>query len=162
MSVYKIGRHDFSGTRTDYSGTRSGFSDYGSSSYRRTSYGRDSSVGPSLRSSRLDTYRAGSPSASASYRSRREGSFSLLTTSASPNRRSMAVPVAVTTSGLGSETAKYNRELAIKEIHKNFEDDFTKTQRKYGFDQMDSARANIIGAKQNQWEESMERRYGMG
>jgi len=46
---------------------------------------------------------------------------------ATPNRNS----VLFTNSGLGSETAKYNREMAMKEIQKNFQRDFAEAERKY-------------------------------
>eukprot|EP00094_Tigriopus_californicus_P002806 TCALIF_02706-PA protein Name:"Protein of unknown function" AED:0.34 eAED:0.34 QI:0/1/0.33/1/1/0.66/3/0/382 len=64
------------------------------------------------------------------------------------NRRSV-----VLSSGLGSETAKYNREVALKEISKSFNDDFRQNQMKYHHtdpneieaDRMNKARSKILG-----------------
>ena len=103
-------------------------------------------------------------------RSRRESSLTLVNAnSPGVNKRSS---VMVTSYGLGSETAKYKREEAMKEISASFNKQFAETQRKYRVDaapgedtneqeKMTRARAKIIGlptAINSPWDDSMARR----
>ncbi len=84
---------------------------------------RDSSLSYSTASSRASVY-AGSGSTSTGTSpmvGRRASSLS------TPGSRASVM----LTNGLGSETARYNREEAIKEIHSNFERDFEENLRKY-------------------------------
>ncbi len=82
---------------------------------------RDSSLSYSTASSRASVYVGGGSSSASPMIGRRVSS---LTTPGS--RASVMLP-----NGLGSETAKYNREEAIKEIHSNFEREFEENSRKY-------------------------------
>ena len=81
---------------------------------------------------------------------RRDSSLSGVGSSSSRNS------VLITSSGLGSETARYNREIAMKEISSNFNRQFEESTRKYHphssggssggeEEKLTRARAKIIG-----------------
>ena len=68
-------------------------------------------------------------------------------------------------SGLGSETAKYNREQSIQEIKSNFDKQFQETQKKMRVndgepveERMNKARAKIIGTSASAWDDQFSKR----
>lgn len=97
---------------------------------------------------RRDSFTRGTSPLTTPIRIKRDSSLSVTANSPSMNRRSV-----VLASGLGSETAKYNREVALKEISKNFNDEFRQNQMKYHHidpndaeaDRMNKARSKILG-----------------
>eukprot|EP00095_Tigriopus_kingsejongensis_P009639 maker-scaffold94_size379870-snap-gene-2.33 protein:Tk09639 transcript:maker-scaffold94_size379870-snap-gene-2.33-mRNA-1 annotation:"low quality protein: zonadhesin" len=99
---------------------------------------------------------------------RRDTSLSVANgSSPSINRRSV-----VLTSGLGSETAKYNREVALREISRNFDQDFKQNQMRYHgaevemeAEKMNKARAKILGQQSGPTtylDDQFERRAAVG
>ena len=112
-----------------------GIGDYGGSSYRSA---RDSSLGRNY-TNYSSSYTAASPVIPR----RREASVARFS-GGGGDRSSVLFGSSVT--GLGSETARYNREEAIKEIHSNFERSFNETSRKYGLpsSSSSSSRASVM------------------